>query len=99
VPTVYEWKLAILNINPSFTNDPSWYNDISVSNILKLPLAGARFFNATYNNQGTYGTYWTSSPFIDSGYNLAWFFKISDTKIVFQTGRRANSVSLRCLKD
>jgi len=97
VPTQYEWWLSLSTINSGLTNASSWRNDTSVATSLKLPLSGYRDRStAGYYNQGSYGSYWSSSPYGIYGYIVG----ISSTQVVpLDYGYRAYGFSVRCLKN
>lgn len=82
IPTKEEWEELIKN---------------SKEEILKLPLAGFRgYSNAYYYVQGTYGYYWSSSPFGIYGYRVG----VSSTQVYpLLYGSRAYGFSVRCLKN
>ncbi len=97
VPTQSEWWSAIGTLNGALTNTASWQNDTTLASALKLPLAGNRApSSAAYNNQGSYGNYWASSPTGANGYYVA----LSATR-VYPAGNstRAYGYSVRCLKN
>jgi hypothetical protein len=90
VPTKSEW-LAIHTI--------WWWLSYwtTLSNTLKLPMAGRRLYdNGTMASQGTYGYYWSSSPNITNGYYLTFHStSISSYEYYF----RASGFSVRCIKN
>lgn len=97
VPTQAEWWSAISTLNGALTNTATWQNDTTLASTLKLPLAGSRHpSSAAYDTQGTYGTYWASSPTGPNGYNVL----LSATQVspACNVGR-AYGLSVRCLKN
>ncbi|MEI7621266.1 MAG: hypothetical protein WCJ51_01905, partial [Candidatus Moraniibacteriota bacterium] len=68
----------------------------AASSVLHLPAAGYRSTGGTLNYQGSYGFYWSSSPYSTYAYYL--YFdsgSVNPTSI----GNRANGFSVRCLKN
>ena len=64
---------------------------------MKFPFAGLRYStDGQYYNQGTFGYYWSSSPFSSNAYDAAFW---SGAGNVADVNRRASGYSLRCVKD
>lgn len=71
--------------------------DLSVPEVLKIKLAGSRYWNnGQYYDQGTYGSYWSSSPFSTGTYGV--YFSSGGGKFV-HSYNRGNGFSVRCLKN
>ena len=69
-------------------------------NYFKLPFAGYRnLSNASLYYQGSYGLYWSSSPY-SAGSNYARLLGLLSSDVrAYNNGRRAFGRSVRCFKD
>ena len=69
-------------------------------NYFKLPIAGRRSYSdASLNNQGSNGIYWSSSPNSASS-NVARYLVLGSSNVVAGNGTyRAFGLSVRCFKD
>ncbi len=75
-----------------------WYNWswIPVSNALKLPVAGARWYNGNFQLQGSDGNYWSSSPLTTAWHYL--YFR-NDAVSPSSNATRNLGLSVRCMKN
>lgn len=90
VPTQSEWSSAVSALG--ITNSSTAF-----SSALKLPLAGYRhYYNASLNNQGSDGFYWSSSPNGSNAYYLDFYSSGVYPALDYN---RAYGYSVRCLKN
>ena len=66
----------------------------------KLPFAGYRYYNdASLNSRGSYGYYWSSSPYSASS-NIARYLSLDSSNVYADhDDDRAYGDSVRCFKD
>jgi len=70
------------------------------ANSFKLPFAGYRDnWNASLNNQGSDGYYWSSSPYSASSYYARRLYLSSSYVGADAINYRAGGFSVRCFKD
>jgi len=90
IPTQPEWNNIFTYLWVSQTS-------FSITNQLKLPLAGTRYRNnATLFNQSTGGFYWSSSINGTNGYYIIFNSTAIDPVVI---GFRAEGYSVRCFKN
>ena len=69
-------------------------------NYFKLPFAGNRnYSDASLNGQGSYGFYWSSSPYSASSDYVRYLSLNSSRVYANNSYNRANGFSVRCFKD
>jgi hypothetical protein len=78
IPSNEDWEKIIHSIHPNIDMKEWWQEDTFIRETLKLNLSGNRnFSNASYYDQGTFGFYWSSSPYSTYAYNV----DISSTQV------------------
>ncbi|EKD66266.1 MAG: hypothetical protein ACD_49C00055G0003 [uncultured bacterium (gcode 4)] len=93
VPTQTEWQTAVITI----TGKSSWWlttDQTLIKNTLKIPNAGRRLWDGTWQYQGTMEMNWTSS----SANTTTWYYSMDGVSSTFW-GLRANAMQIRCLKN
>ena len=67
----------------------------------KLPFAGGRYYStAGLQSQGSFGNYWSSSPYGSAYPNIACYFYLDPSRVDANYNMyRANGHSVRCFKD
>lgn len=97
VPSATEWQNFIKFFNTIRPNAHSW-DDVRITFL--MPIAGNRKYDdASPTYQGSYGNYWSSSPFL-SGSNDARSLSLDFSNVnANNNGDRALGFSVRCFKN
>ncbi|TAD91767.1 MAG: hypothetical protein EAY75_03525 [Bacteroidetes bacterium] len=89
IPTAAEWNQERLSWG---TNNAAG----AFASPLKLPMSGYRYYeNASLNNVGDAGFYWSSTGSTSNSRILYFFFNTAD----MESYPRAYGFSIRCIKD
>ena len=112
VPSAWEWWLlvkyyAYASWYSSSIGWSQWLYYLSNNearewfmNYFKLPFAGYRSYSdASLSNQGSYGYYWSSSPYSADSYSARYLYLNSSYVLANYIYGRANGLSVRCFKD
>lgn len=93
VPSKDEWVALCGILTSTFSMADS---ATTMGTYLKMPMAWNRFSDASIGNVGSYGFYWSSTPYDDNACDLSFYpSSISPQGATY----RANAFSVRCFKD
>ena len=97
MPTIGEWSEMIRSRYPDVDPEGGLQDAPGIAEAFGLPLAGYRLYSsAAYNNQSTFGYYWSASPNGTYGYLVY----LSASQVVPASNfNRTNGFSVRCIKN
>ena len=112
VPSAWEWWLVVKYYRDTYAtwvtlNGSNWlyyFSNADASSgfmsYFQIPFAGVRsYYDASLNNQGSNGYYWSSSP-NSAGSNYARYLSLNSSSVLANdTSSRALGLSVRCFKD
>ena len=110
---MWEWETVLQyfatnpNVNQALTANGDFHyfsnseNAAKFQNAFKLPFAGRRdFSSADLESQGSYGYYWSSSPYGSDNPILARYLRLDSSSVnASSRSARAFGLSVRCFKD
>jgi hypothetical protein len=102
------WYYTNYKAHPSISQNLYYFSDSTTDSTKRqafmdyfyIPLAGNRnYSNASLDSQGSYGSYWSSSPFSASSRSARDLYLVSISVNVSYNDYRAYGFSVRCFKD